>query len=106
MKLKVTSDRYNAYLKKVVKEPTESVSEYYFYGDKEDEGVNQFIYYTKHRYDSYFGEEELILIAKKLHNEGWRNIIIERWKQYYKRMKSCPVMSEHGFCIGKYKFIY
>lgn len=105
MKLKIISDRYKNYLQKIEKEPSESVSVYVFYGDKENEGVEQLIYQTGNVYDSNFGEYDLINICKDLTKKGWSNIVIERYKVCYKRMRTCPVMANKSICVNKYKLI-
>lgn len=105
MKLKTISDKYNTYLKKIGRKKYESVSQYYFYGDHPNEGFNQCIYYTKHVYDSIFGETDLMEICKDLTAKGWKNIVIERYKNYYEKMKSCPVMNQKSICVNKYRVL-
>lgn len=105
MKLKTISDKYNTYLKKVKREKSESVSIYYFYGDKETEGVNQCIFYTKHLYDREYGENEIIDKCNELIKYGWKNIVVKRYKNYYERLKTCPVNNLKSMCVNKYKFV-
>lgn len=105
MKLKTISDRYKKYLQKIEKEPSESVSVYLFYGDKETEGVEQLIYHTGHVYDYNFDENDVLLKCKESYNKGWRNIFVERRKSYYERTKNCPFGKSVSMIVNKYKLI-
>lgn len=105
MKLKTISDKYSAYLKKIIREPYESVSKYYFYADKESEGKNQFVFHTGNVYDSNFGENELLQKCSELITDGWNDIIIERYKTYYTKAKNHSARELKSICVNKYKFI-
>lgn len=105
MKLKTILDHYQSYIKKVIREPYESTSSYYFYADKEDEGTNQFVYCTGNVYDHQFGESELLHKCSKLISDGWRNVVIERHKTYYQKAKSHPARILKFMIVNRYKLI-
>lgn len=105
MKLKTLSDRYSVYLKRIARGPYESVSSYYFYADKESEGINQFVYYTGNVYDSKFGESELLQKCSELILNGWNNIIIERYKTYYTKAKNHSARELKSMIVNRYNLI-
>lgn len=105
MKLKTTSDKYSAYLKKIIREPYESTSNYYFYADKESEGKNQFVFYTGNVYDSKFGESELLQKCKELISDKWCNIVVERHKNYYTKAKNHSARELKSMIVNIYRFI-
>lgn len=105
MKLKTILDRYQSYIKKVIREPYESTSSYYFYADKESEGVNLLVYYTRNVYDSNFGENELLHKCSELISDGWCNVVIERYKTYYQKAKSHPARNLKSIIVNRYKLI-
>lgn len=105
MKLKTILDRYQSYIKKVIREPYESVSSYYFYADKESEGIHQLVYCTCNVYDSNFGESELLQKCSELVSGGWNNIIIERYKTYYMKAKNHSARELKSMTVNRYKAI-
>lgn len=105
MKLKTILNRHQFYIKKVIREPYESVSSYYFYADKESEGVNQLVYYTGNVYDSNFGENELLQKCSELILDEWKNIVVERCKKYYIKAKNHSARELKSMMINRYKLI-